>query len=158
MDIYEINAAMLALVDDETGEIKDFDEFEALQMERETKIENMVLWYKNLTAESKAIREEEKTLAERRRARESKAERLKLYLNEILQGEKFNTAKASVTYRKSTAVELDEGFVEWAKENNDALLTYKNPEPNKTAIKETLNEGAAVPFARIEERNNISIK
>mgnify|MGYP000917782718 FL=1 len=65
MNIYEIDNAMFSLIDEETGEIKGYEAFEELQMQREEKIENVALWYKNLIAESKAIREEEKALAER---------------------------------------------------------------------------------------------
>lgn len=158
MNIYEIDAAILSLVDEETGEIKDFEEFANLQMERETKIENIALWHKNLVAESKAIREEEKTLAERRKACENKAERLKNYLSEILQGNKFKTAKVAVSYRKSTAVEIEPDFIEWAEINADDLLTYKAPEPNKTAIKDALKAGTEIPFASMVEHQNISIK
>lgn len=158
MNIYEIDAAILSLVDEETGEIKDFEEFANLQMERETKVENIALWYKNLIAEGKAIREEEKTLAERRRICENKAERLKAYLSEILQGNKFKTAKVAVSYRKSTAVDIEPDFIEWAKNKADDLLIYKMPEPNKTAIKDALKAGAGIPFASIVERQNISIK
>lgn len=140
MNIYEIDAAILSLVDEETGEIKDFEEFANLQMERETKVENIALWYKNLIAEGKAIREEEKTLAERRRICENKAERLKAYLSEILQGNKFKTAKVAVSYRKSTAVDIEPDFIEWAKNKADDLLIYKMPEPNKTAIKDALKQ------------------
>ena len=59
MNIYEIDNAMFSLIDEETGEIKDYEAFEELQMQKEEKIENTALWYKNLVAESKAIREEE---------------------------------------------------------------------------------------------------
>lgn len=77
MTIYEIDARMAGLIDPETGELLDYEAFASLQMEREAKIENMALWYKDLTAEAKAIREEEKALAERRKSAENKAERLK---------------------------------------------------------------------------------
>ena len=56
MNIYEIDNAMFFLVDEETGEIKDYEAFEEMQMIPEEKIENTALWYKNLIAESKAIR------------------------------------------------------------------------------------------------------
>ena len=82
MTIYEIDARMAGLIDPETGELLDYEAFASLQMEREAKIENMALWYKDLTAEAKAIREEEKALAERRKSAENKAERLKGYLDE----------------------------------------------------------------------------
>ena len=35
MNIYEIDNAMMSLIDEETGEIKDFSAFEELQMQRE---------------------------------------------------------------------------------------------------------------------------
>ena len=130
MNIYEIDNAMFSLIDEETGEIKDYEAFEELQMQREEKIENTALWYKNLIAESKAIREEEKALAERRKSLEHRAESLKNFVNQTLQGNKFATSKVAISYRKSTAVEVDDEFIDYAMKNNSDLLTYKHPEPN----------------------------
>ncbi len=158
MKIYDIDAAILSLIDEETGEISDFEAFAELQMQRETKIENMALWYKELIAEGKAIREEERALGERRRACENKAERLKSYLGELLNGEKFKTAKTAISYRKSTAIEIEPEFVGWAKENAPELLTFKEPEPNKTAIKAAIADAGGVNYAATVERVNISIK
>jgi hypothetical protein len=42
--------------------------------------------------------------------------------------------------------------------NNNDLLTFKRPEPNKTAIKEMLQGGFDIPHAELVERNNMSIK
>ena len=158
MNIYEIDNAMFSLIDEETGEIKDYEAFEELQMQKEEKIENTALWYKNLVAESKAIREEEKALAERRKSLENKAEQLKTYINRALQGNKFATPKVAISYRKSTAVEVDDKFVDYATKNNKDLLTFKRPEPNKTAIKEMLQGGFDIPHAKLTVRNNMSIK
>lgn len=158
MTIYEIDTAISSLVNDETGEIKDFAEFEALQMEKETKIENIALWYKNLIAESKAIKEEEKALSQRRKVCENKAENLKQYLDNILQGDKFKTSRVIVSYRKSTAIEIDDEFIAWAIENNADMITQKAPEANKTVIKEAITSGIDVPHAQLVERNNIGIK
>lgn len=158
MNIYEIDNAMFSLIDEETGEIKDFEAFEELQMQKEEKIENTALWYKNLVAESKAIREEEKALAERRKSLEHRAESLKNFVNQALQGNKFSTSKVAISYRKSTAVEVDDEFIDYAMKNNSDLLTYKQPEPNKTAIKEILQGGFDIPHAKLTVRNNMSIK
>lgn len=158
MNIYEIDNAMFSLIDEETGEIKDYEAFEELQMQREEKIENTALWYKNLVAESKAIREEEKALAERRKSLENKAESLKNFVNRTLQGNKFSTSKVAISYRKSTAVEVDDEFIDYAMKNNNDLLTYKQPEPNKTVIKGMLQGGFDIPHAELVERNNMSIK
>lgn len=158
MNIYEIDNEMLSLIDEETGEIKDYEAFEELQMQREEKIENTALWYKNLVAESKAIREEEKALAKRRKSLENKAESLKNFVNRTLQGNKFSTSKVAISYRKSTAVEVDDKFIDYAMKNNNDLLTFKRPEPNKTVIKGMLQGGFDIPHAELVERNNMSIK
>lgn len=158
MNIYEIDNTMFSLIDEETGEIKDYEAFEELQMQREEKIENVALWYKNLIAESKAIREEEKALAERRKSLENKAESLKNFVNRTLQGNKFSTSKVAISYRKSTAVEVDDKFIDYAMKNNNDLLTFKRPEPNKTVIKGMLQGGFDIPHAELVERNNMSIK
>ena len=104
LSLYHIDQALEALIDPETGELLDYDAFEQLQMDREHKIENMVCWSKSLDAEAKAIRDEEKELAERRRTMERKRDRLRDYVDRALDGHPFQTAKCSVTYRKSTAV------------------------------------------------------
>lgn len=158
MNVYEIDNEMLSLIDEETGEIKDYEAFEELQMQKEEKIENVALWYKNLVAESKAIREEEKSLAERRKTLEHRAESLKNFVNRTLQGNKFATSKVAISYRKSTAIEVDDEFIDYAMKNNNDLLTFKRPEPNKTAIKEMLQGGFDIPHAELVERNNVSIK
>ena len=158
MNIYEIDNAMFSLIDEETGEIKDYEAFEELQMQKEEKIENTALWYKNLVAESKAIREEEKALAERRKSLENKAENLKNFINRTLDGNKFSTSKVAISYRKSTAVEVDDEFIDYAMKNNNDLLTFKRPEPNKTVIKGMLQGGLDIPHAELVERNNMSIK
>ena len=54
MNLYEIDAAITALVDPETGEISDFDAFDQLSMARDQKIENIALYYKNLVADAAA--------------------------------------------------------------------------------------------------------
>ena len=161
MNIYEIDQAIANLVDPETGEIQDFDAFAELQISRETKLENMALWVKDLTANAKAIRDEELALSDRRRALESKAESLKDYLTRMLNGEKFSTPKVVVSYRKSAAVEIEDEnrFVELMKAAGCVqYLTAHEPTINKTAIAAALKSGAFVPGANLVERQNIQIR
>ena len=159
MSIYDIDAAIISLIDTETGEVTDEEAFDALQMERGVKVENIGLYFKDLTAEAKAIKEEEASLSARRKAVENKAERLKHLLDYALNGDKFSTPRLKVSYRKSSTVELKEGFTAWAEEHADDLLTYLEPKPNKTAIKAAIKDGR-VPddMATIETHENISIK
>ena len=73
MNIYDIDKAIEACVDKETGEIIDAEALDKLKMERDQKIENVACWAKNLEAEAKAIKEERMALAKRQLAAESKA-------------------------------------------------------------------------------------
>lgn len=165
MNIYQIDAAIQAcldmdtdeLVDMETGEIISLD---ALQMEREKKLENVACYIKNLTADADALKAEKDALAKREQAARKKIDSLKKYLTDNLRGEKLNTTRAAISFRKSEAVEFanPELFVVWAAECHNDLLTYKAPEPNKTAIKQYLKAGGTLQGATLVERQNISIK
>lgn len=159
MSIYDIDAAIVSLIDAETGEVSDEEAFDALQMERDKKVENIGLYYKDLIAEANAIKEEEVNLTARRKSVENKAERLKHLLEYALNGDKFSTPRLKVSYRKSATVELKDGFTKWAEEHADDLLTYSEPKPNKIAIKAAIKDGR-VPddMATIETHENISIK
>lgn len=157
MTLYEINNAILDLVN-EDGEIADFEEFDKLQLEREKKLENVACYIKNLNAEAAAIKAEEDALNKRRTAAENKVQSLKCYLDHALQGDNFKTSKVLVGYRNSTQCVVDESFIEWANKNADHLLRYKQPEPNKTAIKECIVNGELVPFAKLETIRNIYVR
>lgn len=163
MTLYEIDKNIEALVnavDPDTGEITvDNEALDARLMERDAKVENIACCIKNLTADAKALKEEEAALSARRKTTEKKVERLKDYLTYALQGEKFQTAKCAVSFRKSSAVEVDDCFVAWAQTSgNEELLRYKEPEVNKTAVKERLTCGAAFDFARLVQNTSITIK
>lgn len=161
LSLYHIDQALEALIDQETGELLDYDAFEQLQMDREHKIENMVCWSKSLDAEAKAIRDEEKELAERRRTMERKRDRLRDYVDRALDGRPFQTAKCSVTYRKSTAVEITDmdAVVQWCMDNGyDGKITYSQPTVSKTDIAPLLKSGVAVAGAELCERSNMGVK
>jgi len=158
MTLYEIDAAITALIDTETGEIADFEAFEGLQMARDEKIENTALFIKNLTAEAEAIKAEEKKLAERRKAAENKAERLTNLLDQALNGQTFKTARCVCQYRRSQSVLVDDAFIDWARDNADDLLTYTDPKPNKTKIKEAIKAGREIHGAAIVDGLSFSIK
>lgn len=155
MNIYEIDQAILDVVDPETGEVTDFGALDNLMMARETKIENVALWYKNLSAEAGAIREEEKSLAERRKSAENKAARLKQYLDDALIGQKFSTAKVAISFRKSTAVDIpdEEKFIK-----SGEYLVPQPPKIDRKAIADALKSGVVVNGASLTERNNIQVR
>lgn len=158
MTIYEINEQILNCIDLETGEIIDIDKLNELQLEKDAKIENVACWIKELKAEAEAIKAEKLILAERQKVAENKAESLKKWLTYALDGQKFKTSKCSISYRKSEAVEVtEEGLNNLIKEH-DELLTYKAPEPNKTAIKQALKDGLSVQGVQLVQNTSTIIK
>ena len=158
MKLYEIDNAILECIDLETGEIIDTEQLDKLQMERDTKLENVACWIKDLKAEAEALKNEKQALAERQKVAENKAESLKKWLAYALQGEKFKTTKCAISFRKSEAVEVtDEGLNNLMKEH-DELLTYKAPEPNKTKIKQALKDGLNVAGVQLVQNTSTIIK
>ena len=160
MTLYEIDAQleeMLEQVDPETGELLcDMEQLEALSLERDRKLENLALYVKNRDAEAKAIREEEKALADRRRGLERKAERARDFLARMLAGEKFTTPKVAVSWRKSEAVEIGMSF--FSTDANERFLRYKEPDPDKAAIKAALKAGEEITGAELVTNLNMTIK
>ena len=65
MNLFQIDAEILGCIDENTGEIFDEDKFEALQMERNAKIENVLLWMKNLKSDLAELETERKAFQER---------------------------------------------------------------------------------------------
>lgn len=156
MKLYEIDNAIMECVDQETGEIIDTEMLDALQMERETKIENIGLYIKNLLSDAEAIKAEKNNLAARQKAAENKAASLKRYLEGYLSGEKFKTPRISISYRKSKSVQTTDVF-----DINDIpndYLTIKEPELDKTACKKAIESGMDIPGVVLVEKNNIQIK
>ena len=155
MNLYDIEYEITNCVDSETGEIIDEKRLDTLQMAREKKIENILLWIKNLKSEASAIRDEEKKLADRRQSDEKKAESLTQYVQNVLNGEKFKTSRVVVSYRKSEAVIVDD--LQLMQQTCDEYLKYKDPEPDKAKIKAALKDGLPVPGCHLEKRNNMVI-
>lgn len=159
--LYEIDRQILALVDPETGEIMDGAAFDQLQMAREDKLEGIACFIKNTAAEAAAIRAEEVALAARRKELENRVERLKTYLSEALGGEKFQTARCSVTFRKTSRVEVTELAlaVAWAQSHGyDSLVKYKDPEIGKDDLGKLLKSGIEVPGVELVEGLSMGVK
>ena len=161
MTLYEIAQEMASLIDPETGEIRDYEAFDALSMAREEKIDNTAKWIIELEAEAKMVKERVDELTERARAAKKKAERLREFLQEYLQGEKRKTADYTIGYRRTEAVEItdEHATATWllARGHDDAL-TYPEPKISKTAVKELLKAGEMVNGAELVERQTMQIR
>ena len=159
--LYEINNAILECCDTETGEILDFERLEQLQLEKAQKIEGVALYIKNLEAETAALKTEETALAERRKAKENKAKRLKEFLVNALAGQKFETARVRLSFRSSTGVEIDDELtlLTWLEKNHqDHCIKYKMPEISKSEVGKLLKAGQEIPGAALVERSNLQMK
>ena len=102
--LYEIDQAIMECIDWESGEILDSARLDALQMERQDKVESVALWIKNLSADALAYKAEKDAFAEREKKALKKVEDLKAWLAGALGGEKFSTWRCAVSFRKSEAV------------------------------------------------------
>ena len=161
MHLFEINQGLRALiegnletlVDAETGEVFTAENLENLELARTEKIEGCAVVYKEFVAEADALAAEIKNLQERKRVAENKAEWLKKYLAENLNGEKFSTPKCKISYRKSESVAFD-GDVE---EMPDEYCKVER-KLDKTAVKKALKAGLDVPCCELAVNNNINIK
>ena len=152
MNLYEINKAMQECINLETGEI-DLELFEKLQLEKDEKIENVALWIKNLSSDVESMENEKKAFEERIKACKNKVSSLKTYLEMALNGEKFQTAKCSITFRKSKSIKV----TDISKLDKD-YLKYAEPMADKTAIKKAIESGVTVVGASLVENLNVQIK
>lgn len=151
--LYDIDTRLYLLLDEETGEIADIEAFEKIQLERDEKIENIALWVKNLKADAEALKAEKLAFADRQKAAEKKIESLRKLISDALGGQPLETSRVKLSFRKSTEVQIDD-----IDELPDEFLRYKEPEPDKAAIKAAINEGKEVAGAKLVSKINLQIK
>ena len=140
-------------IDEETGEILNMDELDALQLEKDAKVENICLWIKNLKSDAEAYRTEKKAFEQKIRAAENKVARLTAYVDYILAGDKFKSNKVSVSYRKSEQIECADLL-----DVDVDYLRYKEPELDKKKIKDAIKAGIEVKGCQLVERQNLQIR
>ena len=164
MTLYEIDNAILSCTDQETGEIIDQEALDALQMEREKKLEGVALWIKDLRAEADAIANEVKSLTARKKAAENKAERLKAWLAGALEGEILKTSKVRVSYTHNTKLNvIDEqsvvNYIQTHYQEPEQFLKFSLPEIRKDAVKAEISKnGAEIPGCCVEATESVVIK
>lgn len=151
--LYEIDAAILECIDMETGELLDPERLTALQMERDEKLENAALWYKNLLSDAAQYKAEKEAFAAKEKAARAKADSLKEWLDKALAGNSFKTVRVSASYRRSEAVIIDDIYA-----INEDYLKYGEPTADKVGIKQAIKAGLTISGAHLEERNSLTIK
>jgi len=166
MTLYQIDREIEEIydkaVDPETGELLDeeiaWDRLDELNMERERKIETVAEWHKNTQSEIREISYEIASLQKRKRRLEKKADWIEAYLRDALDGQKFETARVEVSFRKSTYVYIPD--VDFAERYADfpfvkTTVTYTVDKPK---LRQLLQSGAEVAGAELHERENITIR
>lgn len=160
MELYKLNEQIEELMEafdyaDESTLNELRADIDALELERDSKIESVALWVKQLKSDAVQIKAEEKALVDRRKACEKKAESLQGYLQYALQGAKFSTPKVAVSSRKSTAVVVSCEVSELPLEYVNEKTTFT---ADKTALKKAITSGDAIEGVSVVERLNLVIK
>ena len=160
--LYEIDAEILATIDQETGEIIDLEKLDALQIERERKLEGVALWIKDIKAEAAAVKEEADKLKAREKSLDNKMEGLKNWLSYALGGEKLKTARCNVYYTHNQRLAVEDegkliGFLKTLKKP-EQFLKFSEPELRKDEIKKALKDGYEIPGASLEQTESVVIK
>ena len=154
MKLYEIEQAILDCIDNDTGEVIDLERLNQLAMDRRTKIDNIISWYKQLCAEAVAIENEIKSLKERQNRKINKSESLKQWLSVVLDGTIFESSRNMVTWRRSDEVYIikeDKIPSEYKTEKTEVIIS-------KADIKKAIKDGITVEGAELIYKNNIQIK
>ena len=160
--LYDIDASILACVDQETGEIFDPEQLDALQMERAQKLEGVALWVKDLKAEAEAVKAEADKLNARKKAIDNKVEGLKKWLLYALNGEKLKTARCNVyqTSNQKVVIDDEKALIDMLMSSpfGEKFLRMKEPEIDKNALKDSLKQGYEYEFAHLEETESVVIR
>ena len=131
-----------------TGEISDElkNELSALDIDKDAKVEQLCLKYKEREYLAAAKKAEAKKLSEDAAIMEKANERLADYIFYLLDGKKFESPRAKVTYRTNPP------SVKIINEADIPAEFWKPGKPtiSKTEIKNAINSGKEVPGALLE--------
>ena len=160
--LYEIDHEILDCVDMETGEILDSEKLDALQMERERKLEGVALWVKDLSAEAAAVKEEADKMIARKKSLDNKITSLKNWLLYALDGEKLKTPRCSVyqTHSQKVVIDDEKALIDMFMSSpfGEKFLRIKDPEIDKNALKDSMKQGYEYDFAHLETTESVVIK
>lgn len=155
MNIWEINAEIekfIATHTNEDGEIVNPEELERLELTKAEKLTNLALVYKNIDAEAEGVEKNAKELTRRGRVLRNQQERVrKIIADNLTPGEKYKDDKVSMSWLKSTKVEVDDTF------SDERFIKYE-PKISKSEIKDALKSGEIIEGARLVENNSLQIK
>lgn len=150
-------------IDPETGEflmVQYEAEMELLQEERDRKLENVMLYVKELgnfiaDCDTEVARiDKEKKNAQKHR------DSLLGWLAFQLDGKKFQTPRVKASFRKSETVELDDDFCQYAYDIGmyEFLIRKETVTADKKKIKDFLKNGGQLEHCKLVEKNNLTVR
>lgn len=153
---YRATAMQLADIDLDPQTVA--DTLEGMSGELETKAQNVAHMVRSLEADAAAVKQWSKDAAERAKAIESRAQRLREYLSQNLESagiQKVEGPGVRLSWRKSSAVVIEDQ----AQIPAQYMRTPEPPPaaPDKKAIADAIKAGTEVPGARVETRQNLVI-
>ena len=157
MHLYELNQQILDIYDnaeiDENGEMHIDDQLLAyLEQDRDTKIEGLIKYYKDLEGDIEKFKAEIKSLTESKKVLENKAASLEKFLDILHKGEAKQYGVHKVSYRKSTVLIGNDLDILPSELKNTVI------EPKKADIKAKLKEGVEIAGWSLLDKKNIQIK
>lgn len=143
-----------------------WDTIEGVEGDMKQKIENTVLYIRELEAEADGIDQQIKRMKVRSDAKKNTAKNLKEYILSAMQltdTKIIETPSCKVSIRSNPESVILTGpeteLLAWAVSNGRSdLYTVKEPEISKTGIKKALKNGDEIPFAALERTQSLNIK
>ena len=131
---------------------------EGLKGTLETKSENIIKYTQNLNSTIHAMKEAEKSMAERRKKLEKKVLGIKQYVKNVMEENQINkieTVNFDLSIRKNPpkAVIEDQEMIP-----KDFVETHVTEKININKVKEELKKGASVQGARLVQETRLDIK
>lgn len=155
MKLYEIDDAIMSLIDEETGEITDIEALEALEMEREQKITNVACAAKNAKALYEALKAEKQAIEKRMKAAENTEKRCKEFILYSLGGTKIENERCKISYTHSTSVEVADNI---DFDSVPECFVKVTKEIKKTEVKNAIKAGETVEGCRLVEKTSVIVK
>lgn len=155
MKLYEINYEIEKILDAIDEELSEelYQELTDLNIKREEKIENTILYIKSLKAEAEMIENERKRLGQKEKSAYKKIQSVQDYLEAMLNGEKYKSPLNSVYYGSTSSVNV----------LNPALLpkeyiVEQEPSIDRRGLSRALKRGEKIDGAELEERTYMVIR
>lgn len=161
--------------DEETGEVFfTTDDLDALNEALDNKLESLAGIYQMYGSKADALKARSKEIAERAKSFENKADKLKKYIDSLMQAnnkEKLEVGDKKLSYRKSTAGNIIDDsalrqYINSKDEYKQKYFSYKEPEIAKKNLKDDIlaskqDDGSyslVIPGFEVVENKNLLIK